>query len=95
MIYPQRISMNIVNWTKDALRQLLKIDGRYQKAIREKANALSEFPSEALDTKKLKGEEGKWRLRVSNYRIIFEVINGQPKIINIQAIKRRSERTYS
>ena len=28
-------------------------------------------------------------------RIIFEVINGQPKIINIQAIKRRSERTYS
>ena len=31
--------MNIVNWTKDALRQLLKIDGRYQKAIREKANA--------------------------------------------------------
>ena len=66
--------MNIVNWTKDALRQLLKIDGRYQKAIREKA---------------------KWRLRVGNYRIIFEVINGQPKIINIQAIKRRSERTYS
>lgn len=87
--------MNIVNWTKDALRQLLKIDSRYQNAIREKANALSGFPNEALDTKKLKGEEGKWRLRVGNYRVIFEVINGQPQIINIQAIKRRNERTYS
>ena len=87
--------MNIVNWTKDALRQLLKIDSRYQKAIREKVNALSSFPNEALDTKKLKGEEGKWRLRVGKYRVIFEVINGQPKVINIQAIKRRSERTYS
>ena len=87
--------MNIVNWTKDALRQLLKIDSRYQKAIREKVNALGGFPNEALETKQLKGEEGKWRLRVGNYRVIFEVINGQPKVINIQAIKRRSERTYS
>ena len=87
--------MNNENCPKDALRQLLKIDSRYQKAIREKVNALSSFPNEALDTKKLKGEEGKWRLRVGNYRVIFEVINGQPKVINIQAIKRRSERTYS
>lgn len=87
--------MNSVNWTKDALRQFVKIDRRYQKAIKEKANALSTFPNESLDTKKLKGEVNQWRLRVGNYRIIFEVINGEPKIINIQAIKRRSERTYS
>ena len=49
--------MNIVNWTKDALRQLLKIDSRYQKAIREKVNALGGFPNEALDTKKLKARK--------------------------------------
>lgn len=87
--------MHRVNWTKDALRQLIKIDSRYQKAVKEKANALTTFPNESLDTKKLKGEVNQWRLRVGNYRIIFEVINGEPKIINIQAIKRRSERTYS
>lgn len=87
--------MNRVNWTKDALRQLIKIDSRYQNAVKEKANALTTFPNESLDTKKLKGEVNQWRLRVGNYRIIFEVINGEPKIINIQAIKRRSDRTYS
>ncbi|OOF37388.1 type II toxin-antitoxin system RelE family toxin [Rodentibacter heidelbergensis] len=87
--------MNRINWTKDALRQLLKIDKRYQKAIREKVNALESFPNEALDTKKLRGEERKWRLRIGCYRIIFEVINRQPRIINIQTIKRRNERTYS
>ncbi len=41
MIYPQDLDEYRKSWTKDALRQLLKIDG-VAKAIGKKANALAD-----------------------------------------------------
>lgn len=85
---------NRIKWQPKALKQLLKIDGRYIPKIQQAINNLADFPDVLLDIKKLQGQESKYRLRVGGYRIIFEWIDGEPKIIEIQAIKKRDEQTY-
>ncbi|HDR0632290.1 type II toxin-antitoxin system RelE/ParE family toxin [Pasteurella multocida] len=86
--------MNQINWTKKAIKQLLSIDQRYVKSIREKVNALNTFPDVKLDLKKMSGKDNQYRLRVGDYRVLFEVIDGEPRIINIQTVKRRTSTTY-
>ena len=87
--------MNRIQWTKKAIKQLLTIDKRYINTIHQKVDSLSKFPSIELDCKKIIGSENQYRLRVGTYRVIFEVIQGEPVIISIEAIKRRSSKTYS
>lgn len=86
--------MNQINWTKKAIKQLLSIDQRYVPSIRKKVNELQAFPNVTLDLKKIVGEDSQYRLRIGDYRILFEVINGEPTIINIQTVKRRTSTTY-
>ncbi|AMM81507.1 type II toxin-antitoxin system RelE family toxin [Pasteurella multocida] len=86
--------MNQISWTKKAIKQLLSIDQRYVKSIREKVNALNTFPDVKLDLKKMSGKDSQYRLRVGDYRVLFEVIDGEPRIINIQTVKRRTSTTY-
>ena len=82
---------NEIEWSVNALAQLSKIDKRYIQAIRNKVAQLKDFPQVRLDLKKLQDTE--YRLRVGDYRVFFEVVNGTPTIIKIQQIKRRSNRT--
>ncbi|MEB3504157.1 type II toxin-antitoxin system RelE/ParE family toxin [Pasteurella multocida] len=86
--------MNQISWTKKAIKQLLSIDQRYVKPIREKVNALNTFPYVKLDLKKMSGKDNQYRLRVGDYRVLFEVIDGEPRIINIQTVKCRTSTTY-
>ncbi|OZN24899.1 hypothetical protein CFY87_06090 [Actinobacillus seminis] len=85
---------NRIKWQPKALKQLLKIDSRYIPKVQQAINSLAHFPDVLLDIKKLQGQERTYRLRVGNYRVIFEWINSEPKIIEIQAIKKRDEQTY-
>lgn len=85
---------NRIKWQPKALKQLLKIDSRYIPKIQQAINSLARFPDVLLDIKKLQGHERTYRLRVGNYRVIFEWIDREPKIIEIQAIKKRDEQTY-
>lgn len=87
--------MNKIYWTIKATKQLLKIDRRYITAIKSTVEKLITFPDVDIDIKKLKGVKNQYRLRIGVYRVIFEVINNEPKIISIQAIKKRSEQTYN
>jgi mRNA-degrading endonuclease RelE of RelBE toxin-antitoxin system len=84
-----------VVWTSLALKQRDKIDKRYQSAISAKAAELEGWPLVAVDSKKLKGSQSHYRLRVGKYRIIFEVKKGEPVIVEIQEVLRRSDQTYS
>ncbi|MBE0151578.1 type II toxin-antitoxin system RelE/ParE family toxin [Serratia fonticola] len=86
--------MVTVQWTKKALKQLLSIDTRYRKAISEKVNQLEDFPAVKLDIRKLHATDNQFRLRVGDYRVIFEITDGEPVICEIAAIKRRSSKTY-
>lgn len=82
-----------VEWEHKARREIQKIDQRYRQAISKKVKQLANFPDVQLDIKHLDGSE--YRLRHGDYRIFFKVINGIPKIIKIQRIKRRNSRTYN
>ncbi|CDG20011.1 RelE-like protein (RelBE toxin-antitoxin system) [Xenorhabdus poinarii G6] len=83
-----------VIWSKAATKQLIRIDSRYQKAIKNKVSQLTGFPLVDLDIKKLTGTEAQYRLRVGDYRILFELSGKEPKILEVQEVKRRQTKTY-
>ncbi|WP_442801259.1 type II toxin-antitoxin system RelE family toxin [Serratia rubidaea] len=86
--------MVTVQWTKKATKQLISIDARYRKAIKEKVGKLITFPTVELDIKKLKAGDSQYRMRVGDYRVIFQIENGEPVICTIQEVKRRTSTTY-
>ncbi|QIW15163.1 hypothetical protein A4G20_01775 [Pasteurellaceae bacterium RH1A] len=88
---------NEIKWTRRASKQLEKIDVRYIARIDQKVKELASFPDVELDIKDLRGKqyENQYRLRVGNYRVIFEVIAGVPTVIEVQEVLKRSERTYN
>jgi len=84
--------MNEVNWSKNAKRQLAKIPIKYRVAITDATRTLVNFP-ECKNVKTLKNHIYDFRLRVGRYRVFFD-FDGQIKIIAIQEVKKRDERTY-
>lgn len=86
----------MIQWTNRASKQIRAVDSRYLDRMFEKIEALQNFPNVQADIIELKGEQnkGKFRMRVGFYRVIFEVINNEPIIIEIQEIKKRDEQTY-
>jgi len=80
-----------IEWTTKALKQLKKITENDQKTIVFAVRELKNWPN-CRHVKPLKGREG-YRLRVGRYRIIFDVQNIL-KIVTIEEVKKRDERTY-
>ena len=66
-----------INYSSKAARQLSRIAKRDKKSaqtIVERIESYAENPSGSFDIKKLKGKHASFlRLRVGNYRIIFEI----------------------
>jgi len=83
-----------VVWSRRALKHLMKIDTRFQKIIHQKVGELVSFPIVSLDIKKLQGSDNHFRLRVGNYRIIFAITGGEPVILEIKEVARRTSVTY-
>lgn len=84
-----------VEWSNQARKQLFRIDSRYREMIFDKVGELTTFPDVKLDLKKLRDrKDPEYRLRVGDYRVIFTVINNQPRIIRIDEVKRRQSNTY-
>ena len=85
--------MNVIQWTQKAARQLRKVkDSETRKTIYEEAQALADFPN-CPGIKRLVSHEHSYRLRVGGYRVFFEY-DGEVKIISIEEVKKRNERTY-
>ncbi|OOR99786.1 hypothetical protein B0187_02975 [Haemophilus paracuniculus] len=87
--------MNEIQWTPKARKSLAKIN---QLDVRTKVfNAVTElqhWPQCHLDIIRLQGRSD-YRLRVGNYRVIFEIdTQGNPIIITINQVEKRDERTY-
>lgn len=80
MIYSIEIS-------RTAQKQLTKINDPYFKAINEKILALKSNPRPP-GCKKLKGNES-WRIRVADYRIIYEIKDNILQIIVIDVDHRK------
>lgn len=70
------------------------IPNHYREAILHDVDLLATFPQcESLDLKELKNHRYDYRLRVGPYRVMFD-FDGGIKIIEIQEVKKRDERTY-
>lgn len=80
MIYNIQIS-------RTAQKQLAKINNPFFKAISDKILLLKTDPRPS-GCKKLKGDES-WRIRVSDYRIIYEIQDNILQIIVIEIDHRK------
>ena len=85
--------MNSINWQPKALRQLRKIDAHAGKQIRAAVNTELLDLSEARNVKALTNHEYGFRLRVGNYRVFFDY-DGAVRIVSIEEVRKRDERTY-
>jgi len=82
-----------VIWTPKALKQLTKLkDRQARKRIVLAVGTLTGFP-DVPGVKTLKNHRYGYRLRVGNYRVLFDVLD-HARIISIEEVKKRDERTY-
>ena len=84
--------MNRIAWTPKAVKQLGKLDPQNNAAVRAGVNKLDRFP-DAPNVKRLSNHTYGYRLRVGNYRDLFD-FDGAIKIVSIEEVKKRDERTY-
>ena len=76
-----------INIRKSAIKDLRKIDHKNKEKIHLKISELKDFPN-VLNLKKLTNFEPAYRLRVGDYRILFDV---SENIIEIGRILHRRE----
>lgn len=85
--------MNTIQWTGKALRQARKIKDKTMRArLFDETQALCDFPN-CAGVKRLTGHAYSYRLRVGDYRVFFE-FDGGVKVVSIEEVKKRDERTY-
>lgn len=80
-----------IEWTRQALKQLKKIDHTRQKQIVIAVRDLKQWP-DCQNVKHLRNRPG-YRLRVGRYRVFFDVAD-RLKIVTIEEVKKRDDRTY-
>ena len=78
-----------IKWKKSAYRELRNIHNKYIPKIIDSVEKLSENPFPA-GAKKLSGSEKTFRIRVGDYRIIYE-IEQQKLIIQIIRVRHRKD----
>lgn len=85
-----------IQWTKRAIKDLLTIQPlKQRKAISLAVESLKENPTVNTNVKSLKNHDFGYRLRVGRYRVTFDVEhNKEVRIVTIQEVKKRDERTY-
>jgi len=84
--------MNVI-WQHKALKQLKKIGDRsVQERILDATRGLAAFPA-CPNIKALANHQYTHRLRVGNWRILFNAFE-EVSILGIEEIKKRDEKTY-
>ena len=84
--------MNKIIWCKKARKSLKKLQVDKQKQIYKSIEKLELMP-ECSNVKKLTNHIPEYRLRVGSYRVFFE-FDGAIKVVSIEDIKKRDNRTY-
>ena len=84
--------MNSINWTRKAVKQLGKLAKADQGKIYDAAQALAHMPN-VQNVKALVRHQYGYRLRVGNYRVLFDW-DGAVRIVNIEEVKKRDDHTY-
>ena len=87
--------MNHIKWKPAAIKLLMRISPKKQRErIYNQVQRLAYWPNLDADITKLQSRAG-YRLRVGDYRVIFEIDqNSHPIIIKIDEVRKRDEQTY-
>ena len=87
--------MNTIEWSTKAARQLRKVADRVKRQkIFAEVQQLANWPDCQGNIKRLQ-ERDDYRLRVGDYRVIFEIgQDSTPIIVTIMQVEKRNERTY-
>jgi mRNA-degrading endonuclease RelE of RelBE toxin-antitoxin system len=85
--------VNAIYWQPKALRQLRRIDARIGKQIRIAVTAELVDLKRARNVVAMSGHAYGYRLRVGNYRVLFDD-DGAVSIVSIEEVRKRDERTY-
>ncbi len=86
--------MNQILWSTKALRQLRKIPAGDGVTIRASVGRELADLGQARNVKALSGHACGYRLRVGRYRVLFDVIEDEVRVILIDEVRKRDERTY-
>ncbi|KYC39106.1 addiction module toxin RelE [Scytonema hofmannii PCC 7110] len=78
-----------VKFTKGAKKQLRKLPLDVQKRIQARVNDLKIEPRPD-GVKKLKGQENSYRIRIGDYRVVYEIEDNVLKVTVVK-VKHRSE----
>ncbi len=81
-----------IEWEKKALKELSRLPQNDRKTITESVKQLSNWP-DCQNVKTLTNHQYQYRLRVGRYRVFFDIEN-LLKILRIEEVKKRNERTY-
>jgi mRNA-degrading endonuclease RelE of RelBE toxin-antitoxin system len=81
-----------VRWLPKAKRQLRKLDPKAQQKIVSATDTLESMP-ECANVRTLTDHQYGYRLRVGNFRVLFDW-SGFVRIAEIQEVKKRNESTY-
>lgn len=82
-----------IKWQPKARKQVSKIrDMTARIDIDEAVTSLANFPN-AKNVKSLTNHQYGYRLRVGNYRVLFDA-DTEIRIIDIQEVKKRDDHTY-
>lgn len=81
-----------IEWRPKAVRQFRKLPTKARQQIADAVNKLAR-PEAAPNVRPLKNHEIGFRLRVGNYRVLFDVYQAV-RIVLIEEVKKRDEQTY-
>lgn len=84
--------MNTILWSTKAIKQLLKIDKPDRITIKNAVGELGTMPA-TRNVKALSNHKYQYRLRVGNYRVFLN-FDGAIRIVHIEEVRKRDERTY-
>lgn len=86
--------VNSVTYSNKAAKQLRKLQSSDSKVVRAECNKLASMPNcQNQDIRALVNHKYQYRLRVGNFRVFFD-FDGIAKIVWIEEVKKRDERTY-
>ncbi|MCA1631356.1 MAG: type II toxin-antitoxin system RelE/ParE family toxin [Acidobacteria bacterium] len=78
-----------ISFARSARKELESLDDKFVNRIFPKIVALSRQPRPG-GCRKLVGEENLWRIRVGDYRVIYEIDDAR-RIVDVIAVKHRSK----
>ena len=84
--------MNEVVYSRKAAKQLRKLQPSDSKTVRSECNKLVNMP-DCANIKALVNHKHQYRLRAGNFRVFFD-FEGAARIVSIEEVKKRDERTY-